>query len=130
MNASQTDEASRAVLASGKRAQVRAHVSHAATCGKRVPLILGWISQRVLSIEVCVAAPDRLAVSLDQLVRVELGVDHDRVNRGVAEQRLDDVDRRVVVEMLGCEQASTVMRTHDQPRAVALACLLSTSVEI
>jgi hypothetical protein len=46
-----------------------------------------------------------LAILLDELSGVELGVDHHGVGRGVLEQLLNNVHGRVVVQMFGCRDA-------------------------
>ena len=53
--------------------------------------------------------------------RVKLDVDHHGIERGVTEQRLDDVDGRVVVEVLGGEHPPAVMRAQHQLGAVGPA---------
>jgi hypothetical protein len=67
------------------------------------PLLGGRVAQRVGAVERFVGAADGLAVRLDERRRIKLGVSHHDVQRGVAEQRLDDVRRGVVVEVLGGE---------------------------
>jgi hypothetical protein len=91
-----------------RRLQLRENCCHSASVGAR----------SVRAVEVGVGGAHGLAVLLDEPVGVELGVDHDRVGRGVAEQRLDDVHRRVVVEVLGGEQPPAVVRAQRQRRAV------------
>ena len=59
-----------------------------------------------------------LAVLFDQLAGIELGVNHHGVERSVSEQRLDDMDGRVVVQVFGGEDAPAVVRQQDQRGAI------------
>jgi N-terminal domain of anti-restriction factor ArdC len=123
--AAQTDQPAWAVLAGGQRADVGAHVSKRAARGGLGPLGLGRSAVRRGSVDVGVEAAHGLAVVGDELVGVELGVDHHRVDRGVPEQRLDHMDRGVGVEVLRCEHAPAVVRGQDQLGAV---CVLGASL--
>ena len=60
-------------------------------------------------------------VSLDQFGRVELGVDHHRVDGGVAQQRLDHMGWGVVVEVFGGEHPSAVVGFEPQWGAVCMS---------
>jgi hypothetical protein len=61
-----------------------------------------------------------LAILLDELTGIKLGVDHHGVGRGVTEQRLNDVHGRVVVQMFGCKKAPAIVRQQHERRANSL----------
>ena len=67
------------------------------------------VAECVGAVEGAVDAEHRPSVAVDEFGRVELGVDHDGVDAGVAEQRLDDVDGCVVVEVFGGEHSPAVV---------------------
>ena len=73
------------------------------------------------AVEVGVARAHGLAVLVHERGGVELGVDHHGVRAGVPEQRLDHVDRRVVVQMLGRERAPAIVRAQHELAAVGPA---------
>jgi hypothetical protein len=73
-----------------RRLQLAAKAAHSAAVGFFNP------SSAVVGVK---ETAHGLAILLDELTGVELGVDHHGVRRGVPEQRLDDVQRRVVVQM-------------------------------
>lgn len=62
-----------------------------------------------------------LAVLFDQLAGIELGVDHDGIERGMSEQGLYDVDGRVVVQVFGGEDSPAIVRQQDQRRSIGAA---------
>jgi hypothetical protein len=62
-----------------------------------------------------------LAILLDELPGVELGVDHHGLGRGVTEQRLNNVHGRVVVQMFGCKDAPAIVRQQHERRTVRAA---------
>jgi hypothetical protein len=65
-----------------------------------------------------VNAPHGFAVFLDHFSRVKLGVHHNRVHRGMSEERLDYVYGSVVVQMLGGEDSTTVVRDDNKRRTI------------
>jgi N-terminal domain of anti-restriction factor ArdC len=107
--AAKADQPARAVLAGGQGADVGAHVAQRASGGERGPFLRGGSCRPLLAVDVAVQAAHRRPVVLDQLGRVQLGVDHHRVDGGVPEQGLDDVHRGVGVEVLGGEHPAAVV---------------------
>lgn len=68
-----------------------------------------------------VAPAQRPPVSLDELCGIQLGVDHDGVHRGVTQEGLDHIGRRVVVEVLGSERPAAVVGPEPKGAAIGLA---------
>jgi hypothetical protein len=91
-----------------RRLQPAENCSHSASVGAR-RLSGPWKSYR---------SGGRPCVFLDERAGVELGVVHDGVDVGVAEQGLADVDGDVVVERLGAKQQPAVVRPQDKVAAV------------
>jgi hypothetical protein len=116
--AAQANQAQRALLAGRERTQVGAHVAQLQALREALPLVGVGGAEAVGAMEVQVGGAAGLAVLVDQRGRVELGVDHHGVRRGVPEQRLDDVDRRVVVQVLRGEHPSAVVRAQYKLTAV------------
>jgi hypothetical protein len=61
-----------------------------------------------------------LAILLDELTGVELGVDHHSVGRSVTEQRLNDVHGRVVIQVFGCKDAPAIVRQQHERRTASV----------
>ena len=77
---------------------------------------------KVSAIVGVVKAADSLAVLLNQLAWIQLGIDHDGVDRSMSEEGLDHVDWSVVVQMFGCKDAPAIMWQQDKRRTIGLAC--------
>src|ERR1700733_3182078 len=90
------------------------HFAHAATLFERSPFFSSRVLQAVNAVEGVVKTTNRLSVLFHEVSRIELGVDHDCVDGGVAQQRLDHVDGRVVVQVLGCKDAAAAVWKHNE----------------
>jgi hypothetical protein len=88
--------------------------------GRSRPFIRGGIAETVVAVKRNVQATDRLPVFLDQRGGIELGVDPDRVEGRMSEERLDDVHGHVVVQMLGREGAAAVVGQEHERAAMNL----------
>jgi hypothetical protein len=110
VRAPETDEPFRTVLAGRQGAQVCSHIAQAAALRKRGPFIGRRIAEAVVAMKRVVQTTHRLSVLLDHRRRIQLCVDHDGVEGRVSEERLDDVHRHVVVQMLRGKDASAVVR--------------------
>lgn len=110
MSASEADQASWAMLASGKRAKMRSHVAQVAARRKGRPLLCCRVLYAIFAIVCVVKTTNRLPILFDEPGWIELGVDHHRVRRRMAEKRLDDVHGRVVIQMFRCKNAPTIVR--------------------
>ncbi len=121
MGAVETDQAPRAVLTGGQGTEVGSHVPHRAAGGEGSPFRQRGCAQGVSAVDTEVHAAHGLAVFLDHPGRIELGIDHDGVEAGVAEKGLDHLDRRVVVQVLGGEHPPAVMRAQHQWASVGVA---------
>ncbi len=120
--AAEADESAGAVFARGQDADVGAHVPQGVGEGELVPVGGGGRDRRFVAVDVEVHAAHGSAVLVDEFVGVELGVDHDGVDGGVPEERLDDVDRGVGVEVFGSEQAPAVVGRQVEWAAVGSGC--------
>src|SRR5438552_11045827 len=101
MRTAEADQSLRTMLSSGQSTQVRAHIAQVAARSEGRPLRRSRVLQTVFAVIGVIGTADGLAVLLNELTGVELGVDHHGVRRGVTKQGLNDVHRRVVVEMFG-----------------------------
>src|SRR5262249_53709195 len=99
-----------------------AHLPHAAANRKSRPFLNRWVAQALLSVKGNIQAAHCLSILLDHGLRIELGVNHDCVDRGMAEKRLNHMNRRVVVEMLGSKYAAAIVRMQAERRAIGLPC--------
>ena len=122
VRAAEADEPFGAVLPGRQRAEMGAHVPQTAARGKRGPFLGGRIAQAVFAMHGVVESADRLPVLLDHLRGIELGVDHHGVEARMAEQGLNDVDRHVVVQVIGREDATTIVGQEDERPAVRSTC--------
>ena len=84
-----------------KRSRSRSHVARVAVRREYRPFLGGRILQSSFTVVGVVKTANGFAILLDELTRVELGVDHQGVGRGVIEQRLNNVHGRVVVQVFG-----------------------------
>jgi hypothetical protein len=100
---------------------VRAHITQVAVCREDSPFLCSRVFQTVFSVISVIETAHGLAILLDELTGVELGIDHHGVGRGVTEQRLNNVHGRVVVQMFGCKDAPAVVRQQHERRAVRAA---------
>jgi len=105
MRTAKADQSLRTMLSSGQGAEVRAHIAHVAALREGRPFRRSRVLQTVFAVIDVIETAHRLAILLDELTGVELGVDHHGVGRDVTKQRLDDVHRCVVVQMFGCKDA-------------------------
>ena len=95
-----------------RRLQLAAKAAHSSAVG---------FFRSVFAVVGVIETAHGLAILLDELTGVELGVDHHGVRRGVTEQRLNDVHRRVVVQMFGCKDAPAIVRQQHERRTVRAA---------
>jgi len=65
-----------------------------------------------------VEAADSFAIFLDQRLRIQFGIYQDRIDSGVAEERLNHMHWRVVVEMLGRENAPAIVGLQAERRTI------------
>jgi len=100
---------------------VRAHITQVAVCREDSPFLCSRVFQTVFSVISVIETAHGLAILLDELTGVELGVDHHGVGRGVTEQRLNNVHGRVVVQMFGCEDAPAIVGQQHESRAIRAA---------
>ncbi len=110
MRTAKADQSLRTMLSSGQGAQVRAHVAQVAARREGGPFLRGRVFQTIFAVIGVIETAHGLAILLDELTGVELGVDHHGVGRGVPEQRLNNVHGRVVVQMFGCKDAPAIVR--------------------
>ena len=110
MRTTEADQSLRAVLSGGQGAEVRTHVAQVAARCEGRPFFRGGVLQPVLAVVGVVETANGFAILLDELTRVEPGVDHHGVGRGVTEQSLNHVHGHVVVQMFGCKDAPAVVR--------------------
>ena len=95
---------------------MRAHIAQVAARREGRPFFGGRVLQSSFTIAGVIETAHGLAILLDELTGVELGVDHHGVRRGVTEQRLNDVHGRVVVQMFGCKDAPAIVRQQHERR--------------
>ena len=95
-----------------------AHIPHAAANRKGRPFLSRWVAQALVAMKSNIKTAHRLSILLDHGLRIELGVDHHRVDRSVAEKRLDHMNRRIVVEMLGSKYAAAIVWMQAERRAI------------
>src|SRR5579859_7965693 len=88
MGASEADQASGAMLASGQGTKMGSHVTQVATCGESGPFLCRRVLQAIVPVVRVVQTAHRLAILFYKSGGIELGVDHDRVRGGMAEQSL------------------------------------------
>lgn len=100
---------------------MRAHVPQVAADGKRLPFIRGGIAETVVAVKRVVQTTNRLPVLLDPRGGIELGVDHDRVEGRMSEERLDDMHEHVVIQMLGRQDAAAVVGQEHERAGVGSA---------
>jgi len=100
---------------------VRAHVAQVAARREGRPFLRGRVLQSVVAVVGVIETAHGLAILLDELTGVELGVDHHCIGRGVTEQRLNHVHGRVVVQMFGCKDAPAIVRQQHETRPVRAA---------
>jgi hypothetical protein len=100
---------------------VRANITQVAVCREDSPFLCSRVFQTVFSVISVIETAHGLAILLDELTGVELGVDHHGVGRGVTEQRLNNVHGRVVVQMFGCEDAPAIAGQQHESRAIRAA---------
>jgi hypothetical protein len=98
MCTAKADQSFRTMLSGGQSAEVRAHVAQVAARGEGRPFLCSLVLQTVLTVIGVIETAHGLAILLDELTGVELGVDHHGVRRGVPEKPLNNVHGRVVVE--------------------------------
>jgi hypothetical protein len=60
-------------------------------------------------------------ILIDQSVRIKLRVDHHGVETLVTEERLNHMRRCTVVEVLGGEDSTAIVRRHQQRTAIVAA---------
>ena len=118
MGTSEADQSSGAVLAGGQGAEVCSHVAQVATGRKRGPLLLGRVLQAIVAVVRVVQTADRLPVLFDQSGGIELGVNHDGIRGGMAEQCLDDMHGGIVVQMFGGKHPPAVVREQHERSAL------------
>jgi hypothetical protein len=109
MSAAEADQTSGAVFSGGQGAEMRSYVTQVAVRGKSSPLLCGWVLQTVFPVVSVIQTADRLPVLFDQSRGIELGVNHDGIRGGMAEQCLDDMHGRIVVQMFGCKHSPAVV---------------------
>jgi len=100
---------------------VRAHVAQVATRCEGSPFLRGRVLQTFFAVVGVIETAHGLAILLDEVTRIELGVDHHSVRRGVTEQRLNNVHGRVVVQVFGGKNATAVVRQQRERRTVRAA---------
>jgi hypothetical protein len=96
------------------RKKVCAHVAQVAVSRERCPFHGGGVLEDICPIVCVVKAADSLAILLNKLTGVQLGVDHDGVDRSMSEEGLDHVDWSVVVQVFGGEDTPAIMWQQDQ----------------
>src|SRR5271165_4010883 len=126
VRAAKADQSLRTMLSSGQGAEMRAHIAQVAARREGGPFLCGRVFQSVFAVVGVIETAHGLAIPLDELTGVELGIDHHGVRRGVTEQRLNDVHGRVVVQMFGCKDAPAIVWQQHERRAV---CAASSSVD-
>src|SRR5437899_12955964 len=97
------------MLSSGQGTEVCAHIAQVAACSEGRPFLRGRVFQSVFAVVGVIETAHGLAILLDELTAVELGVDHSGVRRGVPERVLSDVHRRAVVQLFGCKDGSAIV---------------------
>jgi hypothetical protein len=102
------------MFACGKRAKVCSHVPKVAAGRKRGPLLSGGVLEAIRAVVGVVKAAHSLAILLDKLARIQLGVDHDGVDRSMSEESLNYVDWSVVVQVFRGKDTPAIMRQQDQ----------------
>ena len=125
VRAAETDQPSRTVFSCRQGAKMSTHVPEVAARRERSPLLRGWVLEAIRAIVGVVKAADSLAVLLNKLAWIQLGVDHDGIDRSMSEEGLDYVDWSVVVQMFGCKDAPAIMWQQDERRTIGLACASS-----
>ena len=93
---------------------------------RRPPIPPRSVFQFVFAVVGVIETANGLAILLDELTGVELGVNHHGIGRGVTEQRLNNVHGRVVVQMLGLRDAPAIVRQQNERRTVRTAGFLQT----
>ena len=114
VRATEADQSSGAIFACGKCTEVSPHVSEVAAGRERCPLLGGGVLDAICAIVGVVKAAHSLAILLDKLARIQLGVDHDGVDRSMSEESLNYVDWCVVVQVFGGKDTSAIMWQQDQ----------------
>jgi hypothetical protein len=109
------------MLSRGQSTELRAHVSQVTVRRECGPFFRGRVLQTVFAVIGVIETANGFAILLDELTGVELGVDHHGVRRGVTKQRLNDVHGSVVVQMVGCKDAPTIVRQQHERRTVRAA---------
>ena len=120
MRTAEADQSLQAMLSGGQSAEVSSHIAQVAARRKGSPFFGSRILQSVFAVVGVIKTANGLAILLDELTGVELGVDHHGVGRGMAEQRLN-VCGRVVVQMFGRKDAPAIVRQQHKRRAVQAA---------
>src|SRR5439155_1785535 len=123
MRTAKADQSLRTMLSGGQGAQVRAHIAEVAARSEGRPFRRSRVLQPFVAVVGVIEAAYGLAVLLDELPGVELGVDHHGVGRGVTKQGLNDVHRRVVVQMFGRKDPPAIVRQQYERRTVRTAGL-------
>jgi len=98
------------MLSSGQSAEVRTHIAQVAAGREGGPFLRSRVFQAVFAVVAVIETAHSLAILLDELTGVELGVNHHGVGRGMTKQRLNDVHGRVVVQMFGCKDTPAIVR--------------------
>ena len=114
VRAAQADQPSWTMFSGGQCAKVSAHVPEVAVRRERSPLLRSWVLEAICAIVGVVKSADRLAILLDKLAWIQLGVDHDGVERSMSEECLDHVDWSVVVQVFGGKDTPAIMWQQDQ----------------
>ena len=83
MGTSEADQPSGAMLACGQRAKMRSHVAQVAAGRESHPFLDGRILQSVFAVIGVIETAHGLAIILDELTGIKLGIDHHGVRRGV-----------------------------------------------
>src|ERR1700733_13485505 len=97
------------MLTCGQCAEMRSHVAQVATRGESSPLLCRRVLQPIVAVVRVVQTADPLPVLFDQSRGIELGIDHDGIRGGMAEQCLDDMDGRIVVQMFGGKHTPAIV---------------------
>ena len=93
---------------------MRSHIPQTAAGRKRGPLLHCGIAQALLSMNGTIHAMQGFPILIDQVRGIQFGVHHDRIQGGMPEQRLDHMDRGIVVQMLRSKHAAAIMRMQFQ----------------
>src|SRR5579883_1343068 len=88
---------------------MRAHVAQVTARREGGPLLCRRVLQAIVAVVRVVQTADRLPVLFDQSGGIELGINHDGIRGGMAEQCLDDMHGRIVVQMFGGKHSPAVV---------------------